>query len=654
MILNIIIEDLLHRHIELPSYSILQTILTITLRRRNRELHQKLNNLLQENHKTVLESLILKVNSNTNQAVYVFSHLKKLVRKDNPKTIRVNIEKHRLIWEVYEQIQPLLPQLELNESAIRYFGELVLKYKSNQIIRRSATDKYLLLLGFTAFQIRQFEDQLVDTFLSACKSGFHAVEKEHKEYLFANRLEYKQRLKQALDVAENKQKLLNSIRTIAWNTLKPLEKVVQIQALLPLTSTIDEDDQALELLKQQYKKQEKDARFNYLENQSVSLQQRVSPLLKTLHFNSKTSSKKLISAIDYFVKKEGIITKKAPTDFLNKEQLPALVDESGRFRISLYKILLFESAFYGIKSGQLNLKYSYRYKAYDEYLIEEKEWNKNKDTLLKKAGLSHLKTWKDVLNKVKPRLEEHFTQTNEAILKRENPHFNLDKNGKYHVKTPKVEKEKTKDALAVFPNEKIIPISEILATINKLTPYLDSFEHYQPYYRKERPNQNIFLAGIMAYGCNLGVDTMAKVARSVTANQLENTANWYFDLENIQKATDKINNFMNKLDLANRFRKQEGKLRTSSDGQKIDVASETIDATYSYKYARSPKGVTSYSFIDERFIPFYSTIIHTAEREATYVIDGLFHNEAIRSTTHSTDTHSLPRSAGVILRLFLH
>ena len=100
--------------------------------------------------------------------------------------------------------------------------------------------------------------------------------------------------------------------------------------------------------------------------------------------NSKTSSKKLISAIDYFVKKEGIITKKAPTDFLNKEQQAALVDESGRFRISLYKILLFESVFYGIKSGQLNLKYSYRYKAYDEYLIEEKEWNKNKDTLLKK------------------------------------------------------------------------------------------------------------------------------------------------------------------------------------------------------------------------------------------------------------------------------
>ena len=198
-----------------------------------------------------------------------------------------------------------------------------------------------------------------------------------------------------------------------------------------------------------------------------------------------------------------------------------------------------------------------------------------------------------------------------------------------------------------------IPISEILATIHQLTGYLGAFQHYQPYYRKQRPEENVFLAGIMAYGCNLGVDTMAKVARSVTAAQLENTANWYFDLENIQKATDKINNFMNDLDLANLFRKQKGKLRTSSDGQKIEMASEqTIDATFAYKHAGKSKGVTAYSFIDERFIPFYSTIIYTAEREGTYVIDGLFHNEAIRSTTHSTDTHGYTEAVFGLMDLF--
>jgi hypothetical protein len=61
---------------------------------------------------------------------------------------------------------------------------------------------------------------------------------------------------------------------------------------------------------------------------------------------------------------------------------------------------------------------------------------------------------------------------------------------------------------------------------------------------------------------------------------------------------------MNDLDLANQFRKQKGKLRTSSDGQKIEMASEqTIDATFAYKHAGKSKGVTAYSFIDVRIPP---------------------------------------------------
>ena len=90
--------------------------------------------------------------------------LKKLIRKDNAKSVRSNIEKHKLIWQIYERTSSLLPELNLNEAAIRYFGELVIKYKSNQLVRRSKADKYLLLLGFTAFQIDKFIE-IVDNYL---------------------------------------------------------------------------------------------------------------------------------------------------------------------------------------------------------------------------------------------------------------------------------------------------------------------------------------------------------------------------------------------------------------------------------------------------------------------------------------------------------
>lgn len=45
-----------------------------------------------------------------------------------------------------------------------------------------------------------------------------------------------------------------------------------------------------------------------------------------------------------------------------------------------------------------------------------------------------------------------------------------------------------------------------------------------------------------------------------------------------------------------------------------------------------------YSFIDERDLLFHSLVFSAGERESAYVIDGLMHNEVVRSDIHSTDS----------------
>ncbi len=45
------------------------------------------------------------------------------------------------------------------------------------------------------------------------------------------------------------------------------------------------------------------------------------------------------------------------------------------------------------------------------------------------------------------------------------------------------------------------------------------------------------------------------------------------------------------------------------------------------------------TFIDERNFLFHSTVVSSAEKEAAYVIDGLMHNDVVKSDVHSTDTH---------------
>lgn len=79
---------------------------------------------------------------------------------------------------------------------------------------------------------------------------------------------------------------------------------------------------------------------------------------------------------------------------------------------------------------------------------------------------------------------------------------------------------------------------------------------------------------------------------------------------------------------------------TSSDGQKYSLKSSinSTNAGYSYKYLGADKGVSVDTFIDESHKLFYSIVINVNERESGYVIDGLMHNEVVKSDIHSTDT----------------
>ena len=115
--------------------------------------------------------------------------------------------------------------------------------------------------------------------------------------------------------------------------------------------------------------------------------------------------------------------------------------------------------------------------------------------------------------------------------------------------------------------------------------------------------------------------------------------NWYFSPENAAAANDKVIRLMDRLDLPNVYRRTPGKLHTSSDGQKFTVRGDSLNTNFSFKYFGKEQGVTVHSLIDERHLLFHSTVFSAAERESAYVIDGLMHNDVVKSDIHSTDTH---------------
>ena len=634
-IFNFTLEWLQWRHIELPTYRHIQSIITSSVRNRNKKVRKQFNNLLSEQHKIELDKLIKKSILAEGEE-YLLSKLRGLSPSDSPKQIRANMENFGLVLELFAIVQPLVKQMGFSDGAIRYFGEFVTTCSTYNLSRR--VDKYLYLAGFCVYQRYIFEDWMVRTFLTVCKLAINRASRKEKDRLFLNRNQQNKAMSRVMTIAQHSKVLIEILKKLAWASVSPREKEKQFQLLLPLEMQESEQVDDLQQIKQEYQLTSRDHYYDRLAEESQKLQRRASPILKKLTFNPTNSNQAILDAIKVFQDKEGTITKDAPTGFLSEEDKEALFDEKNKFRISLYKILLFQQSVDAIKQGSLNLKYSFKYKAMDEYLIPKTLWEQDSDGFLDKANLSHLKDFQSRIDDFKKMIAFHFELTINNILKGKNKYFRKRKDDTYYVVTPRVEKEEID--ISFFPSEASVPLSEVLATIDSATNFLDEFKHLQAVYRKKRPDKSVFFAGITAYGCNLGIPAMTKAASHVSPSQLENTANWYFNLENINKANDAITRFTSRLPLANLYRKNQEELRTSSDGQKIKVISkDTIFAAFSKKYFDKGKGVVSYGFVDERLIPFYSTIADPYLREAPFVIDGLLHNQTIKSTVHVTDTH---------------
>lgn len=143
----------------------------------------------------------------------------------------------------------------------------------------------------------------------------------------------------------------------------------------------------------------------------------------------------------------------------------------------------------------------------------------------------------------------------------------------------------------------------------------------------------------MAQGHNIGFNKISSILFGINANTLQQMINWFFTAPNLQEANDRIIDHINRLALSNVFRYETNIVLTSSDGRKAYVALIVCWLIIRSNILVMIRGVTIYTFIDDKQALFYSTVISASEREAAYVLDGLLHNKVVKSSIHSTDTH---------------
>ena len=352
---------------------------------------------------------------------------------------------------------------------------------------------------------------------------------------------------------QNQRGLVSTLTTIGSITedrsLNDVEKVTRIRALLATRETrrLLEKDPIVELKASLASELGEDDYYRILESKSVWIQNRVNPVLKALTFQAGPSVRKLVDAVEHFKEKDGAVDKSAPAGFLDPAEVAA-VQKEGKFRVSLYKALLFLHVQSAIKSGALNLEHSYKYRPLDDYLIDRVRWQRDKQHLIERAGLEALVDPRKVLKELDEALSQQYLLTNQNITEGKNPHIKFSKNGGFTLATPKQEESDAEPLQQFFPDRRFVPLVEILATVNRFSHYVDELQHPQQRYHHGKPSEATIYAGMIGIGCTIGLRRMMRISRGVTEAELEHTVNWHFSLDGLQAANDRVLRLMDRLE----------------------------------------------------------------------------------------------------------
>ena len=631
----------MHNHkIEIPNYNTILLQLVDSYNANENRLLSIIHKNISKNGKKMLEQLLQNDGPNT---LTTLQHWKNINQSTRVMKIQSNIEMFTQITEHFKVFAVLLKKLDLTPEAVEYFATWVKKAKLSQIQQFNRKDKmYLYLLAFVQHQYYLYQDALITIFTKCARSTHNKAKNAAKTQNKTKQKEHHKAVHLVMDSQENQSLLLEEIYAIVQDAVLNSE---------------DRCDTITLLLEQHYQNKaeakiakEKAAResvrnnineldyYAMLEKLSIKLQRRVSSIVKSIDFNLHTSDANIIKAIAYFKNKDGDIDQDAPLAFLNKQQLVAVRDDNGKIKLTLYKALLFMSIDRAIRSGKLNLEYSYSNKALQDYMLEQDDWNANKDQLISEAGLEDFIDVETVLNNLQKEVDDKYHKTNQNILSNRNKHIKFENDGKFILKTPKLERTNDDGIPSLLLDTGFVPILQVLHNVNHATNFADQFTHYSVKHNKLKPDLNTIFAGIMAQGCNIGVHKMPSISKGVSNHTLTNTMNWFFTLDNIKQANQAVTNLITRLSLSKIFKHTEGVTHSSSDGRKIIVAAEALLANFSYKYFGKAHGVNIYTHIDDTQSLLSSKIISFTEREAMHMIDGL-RDYIKKDSIHSTDTH---------------
>lgn len=665
----IMLEFLELNSIVRPRYSDLERMISLAYENRNKRLEQIVRREITQEGKEALEKLVEKNESkDAGKTKYKLTYAKKISHDTNLTNIRKNVSNFNELLEIYKTVEPIFKKLKLSRNSISAYSTIVRFNDVFRLKRTSEEKRYLYLTVFVAHQLYRLQDILILTLMAVLKSEYNAAENLARKEYFKNKLKHDEIIDEIIESNDTIYTVVKKAKTMLSDTSISYEERVG-KALQILSRDKNLIDQVRGNASSLTKFKEMSAITIFIDNleaRSLSIKNKIRPIILSLTFDFDSSEKDISDAIKQYRLDKGKVNDSYPISIFpkkyqkhlvykiddpesNAEEEDEIKNKSG-FRKNLYSVFFFNEISKSIASGALSFYNSYDYLSLDNLQIPLEYYQNNRDEILDQCNMSQYSCFRSVMKHYSDELDRSYKTVNNRIIGNINTFVSVNKDGTLKVANERnlakaTNKLNIKEKL--YPEENAIPLCEVIATVNKACGFLDELTHSSVTGIEDKENSRELIAGIMGQGFHFGARKFSKLTDEVSTKILVRVIENYFSKQTLMNANDAIIRYMDQLPVAELF--QNG--QTSSDALKYSVNRPTLHANNSFKYGGNKKVIAPNLFVDSRNATFFSNIPDGAKKEAHYMLDGVLNNDVVESKMHSTDTHGYTNAVCAIAEI---
>jgi TnpA family transposase len=342
------------------------------------------------------------------------------------------------------------------------------------------------------------------------------------------------------------------------------------------------------------------------------------------------------------------LPQKAASDFIQRREKPALEGEAEpAAKRKLWEAALLGSIRDKIRAGDIYVRGSKRFQRLEDFLLPQEEWAAIKEAFWARAGGTGLPAdpsqVADCLKRRLAQAYDDFEREAAAAEGRGEPVEIDSKTGRW--KTPRdpaidlseVQGEKL-EVLRYWLRSRLRPIKlpELLIEADNALEFTRPLVSASKRAKRDQHEVCAVLASLLAHGCNVGPQAMARMTRAATKDQIERVSQSQLGEDALRQALGMVADAIGLLEASRHWGRGE---TSSSDGQRFPMRGQALER----RWCPRIHGFAAqfYAFIADNYAPFYFLPIECGRRDTPYTLDGLLYNECERLSPreHYTDTH---------------